>query len=135
MRTNSSFTSECASRPHLLFLSHRIPYPPNKGDKIRSYHLLKQLARDYRVHLGTFVDDKADFKHEETLRDLCESILLIPLSPVNRRIASLKSLLTGDSITVHYYRSRQLQTWVDNITASFAIERALVFSSSMFIRA
>ena len=40
-----------------LLLTHRIPYPPNKGDKIRSYHLLRHLARDWRVHLGCFVDD------------------------------------------------------------------------------
>ena len=41
----------------LLFLAHRIPYPPDKGDKIRSYHILKHLARGYRIHLGAFVDD------------------------------------------------------------------------------
>jgi hypothetical protein len=41
----------------LLFLAHRIPDPPNKGDKIRSYHLLRFLATRYRVYLGTFVLD------------------------------------------------------------------------------
>ena len=48
---------------HLLLLIHRIPYPPNKGDKIRSYHLLKHLARHYRVHLATFVDDPDDWQY------------------------------------------------------------------------
>ncbi|MDS4059854.1 MAG: sugar transferase, partial [Candidatus Contendobacter sp.] len=41
----------------LLFLVHRLPYPPNKGDKVRSFHLLRHLAGHYRVWLGTFVDD------------------------------------------------------------------------------
>ena len=36
----------------ILFLSHRIPYPPDKGDKIRSYHLLKALASGTRCILG-----------------------------------------------------------------------------------
>ena len=45
----------------LLFLSHRLPYPPTKGDKVRSCHFLKHLATRYRVHLGTFVDDAADW--------------------------------------------------------------------------
>ena len=44
----------------ILYLTHRIPYPPNKGDKIRSWHILKHLAQRYRVHLGTFVDDPDD---------------------------------------------------------------------------
>ncbi len=42
----------------ILYLVHRIPFPPNKGDKIRSYHLLKHLSQRYRVHLGTFIDDE-----------------------------------------------------------------------------
>ena len=54
----------------LLFLAHRIPYPPNKGDKIRSWHLLRHLAERYRVHLGCFVDDAQDHRHEPVLRDL-----------------------------------------------------------------
>jgi len=40
----------------LLFLAHRIPFPPNKGDKIRSFHLLRHLSKRYAVHLGAFVD-------------------------------------------------------------------------------
>ena len=30
---------------NLLYLVHRLPYPPNKGDKVRSYHLLKHLVK------------------------------------------------------------------------------------------
>lgn len=37
---------------NLLYLVHRIPYPPNKGDKIRSFHFLKALAAEYDVFLG-----------------------------------------------------------------------------------
>ena len=55
----------------LLFLVHRLPFPPNKGDKVRSFHFLKHLAARYRVFLGTFVDDPADWQHVEALRGLC----------------------------------------------------------------
>ena len=51
----------------ILFLAHRLPFPPNKGDKVRSYHFLKHLAARYRVFLGTFVDDPLDWKHVEAL--------------------------------------------------------------------
>lgn len=44
----------------MLYLVHRMPYPPNKGDKVRSYHLLKHLVSKHRVFLGTFIDDPAD---------------------------------------------------------------------------
>ncbi len=52
----------------LLYLVHRIPFPPNKGDKIRSYHLLRHLARRFAVHLGTFVDMPEDEAHLHQLQ-------------------------------------------------------------------
>ena len=58
----------------LLFLVHRIPYPPNKGDKIRSFHLLKYLAQRYRVHLGTFIDRPEDWRYVDAVRALCGEI-------------------------------------------------------------
>ena len=66
----------------LLFLSHRIPYPPNKGDKLRSYHVLKHLATRYRVHVGTFVDDPADRQYVDAIRALAGGdTLCLSLSP------------------------------------------------------
>ena len=47
----------------LLFLAHRIPFPPNKGDKIRSFHLLRHLSARYQIHLGAFVDDPDDWQY------------------------------------------------------------------------
>ncbi len=56
-------------KPELLFLAHRIPYPPDRGDKIRSWHVLRHLARHARVHLACFADDAADAAHLAALRE------------------------------------------------------------------
>ena len=48
------------TKKKLLFLVHRLPYPPNKGDKIASFNLLRFLAQRYTVFLGTFIDDPND---------------------------------------------------------------------------
>ena len=53
----------------ILFLAHRIPYPPDRGDKIRSWHILKHLATLGRVHLACFADDAADAAHLPALRE------------------------------------------------------------------
>ena len=76
----------------LLFLCHRIPYPPNKGDKIRSFHLLKNLASRYRVFLGAFVDDPLDWEYAAKLNDWCESVQLFALNPKTAKLRSLKGL-------------------------------------------
>ena len=59
---------------NLLYLVHRMPYPPNKGDKVRSYHLLKHLVARHRVFVGTFIDDPDDVQHLEALRAMCADL-------------------------------------------------------------
>lgn len=118
-------------RPSLLFLAHRLPYPPNKGDKIRSFHLLSHLASHYRVFLGAFVDAPEDEQHARALEGVCEGLKVVRLQPQWARLASLRGLLQGDPLTVPYYRQRGLADWVDRIIVDAGIRRALVFSSGM----
>ncbi|MCF6353706.1 MAG: TIGR03087 family PEP-CTERM/XrtA system glycosyltransferase [Candidatus Polarisedimenticolaceae bacterium] len=118
-------------KPALLFLVHRIPFPPNKGDKIRSYHLLKFLLKQYRVFLGAFIDDKADWKHVSQLQDWCEESCFIELNPAQAKIKSLQGLFLKQPLTLPYYASDQLQTWVDQTIQQHNIQRTLVFSSAM----
>ena len=119
------------SKPALLFLAHRIPYPPNKGDKIRSYHLLRQLAGTHRIFLGTFIDDPADHAGVAPLRQWCEQVFVRDLSPRWGRLRSLLGLLSGEALSLPYYRDRVLQDWVDQVLGTQDIERVLVFSGAM----
>ena len=97
---------------NILYLVHRLPYPPNKGDKVRSYHLLKHLARRHRVFLGTFIDDPDDEVHVATVRALCADLQVSRLHPRLARVASLNALLSGDPLTLRYYRSAAMADWV-----------------------
>jgi sugar transferase (PEP-CTERM/EpsH1 system associated) len=115
----------------LLYLVHRIPFPPNKGDKIRSYHLLKHLSTRYRVHLGTFIDDPADWQYVEKVKALCAETCIVPLNPTTSKIRSLAGLVQGAPLSLPYYANRRLQLWVDTILAARLIDHALVFSSPM----
>lgn len=115
----------------ILYLTHRLPYPPNKGDKIRSWHLLKHLAQRYRVHLGTFVDDPDDWQHVDTVKQLCGETYFAFLNPRTARLRSLGALAGKRPLTLDYYRNRSLQQWVGKVMKEQAIERVLVFSSAM----
>jgi len=116
---------------HLLYLTHRIPYPPNKGDKIRSYHLLKHLAQRYHVHLGTFVDDPDDWQHVDKVKQLCAETCFAELKPRLARARSLGALFANRSLSVDYYRHAGLRAWANRIAKQHGIQRVLVFSSPM----
>jgi len=120
-----------ATQKELLFLAHRIPYPPNKGDKIRSFNLLKHLAQNYRVHVGAFVDDPHDWRYRADLQAMCDELCLLDLHPLRRRVASLQGLLTGQPLTLPYYAHPGMQRWVNQLLVRRPIDAVVVFSSPM----
>lgn len=118
-------------KPPLLYLCHRIPYPPNKGDKIRSYHLLKFLREHYQVYLGAFIDDPEDWQHEPLVAEMCADSCFIKLNPGRAKIKSLTGLLTGQALTLPYYNSGPMADWVKDKVTQHHISKVVVYSSSM----
>lgn len=116
---------------HLLFLAHRLPYPPNKGDKIRSFRWLDHLRQRFDVHLGCFVDRPEDMAHIETLRPGLASLAAIPLNPSTARLRALTRLRPGRPLSVAYFTDQRLQAWVDHTLKTHPVARALIFSSAM----
>lgn len=116
---------------NLLFLAHRIPYPPNKGDKIRSYHFLKGLAENYQIHLAAFIDDDDDWAYVDNVKAIVKDVLFINLKPLESKIKSLSGLVTNNALSIPYYSNKQVQSWVDETIAENKIEKVLIFSSVM----
>jgi sugar transferase (PEP-CTERM/EpsH1 system associated) len=116
---------------NLLFLSQRIPFPPDKGDKIRSWHILKHLRRTHRIFLGCFIDDPDDYRHLAALREVCTELACFPISPQSRRLRSIFRARPGQPLTLDYFRDDRLTSWVADTVAEHAIRRVFAFSSSM----
>jgi sugar transferase (PEP-CTERM/EpsH1 system associated) len=116
---------------NLLYLVHRLPYPPNKGDKVRSFNLLRHLSARHRVFLGTFIDDPQDEAYVDKVRNYCADLHIVRLSPRAARLRSLRGLLAGEALTLPYYRNAGLQAWVSRTLDEQAIDATVIFSSAM----
>src|SRR5262245_27657536 len=115
----------------VLFLCHRIPYPPNKGDKIRSWHVLRHLAAVHTVHLGCFIDSPEDWPHRDVLWKMCGECHFQPIEPSALRLRNVAGLALGKSITESHFERKALRHWVKSIVARHEIEGIYVFSSAM----
>jgi sugar transferase (PEP-CTERM/EpsH1 system associated) len=115
----------------LLFLSHRIPYPPDKGEKIRAWHILKYLAARHEVHLGCLVDDPEDWAHLPVLRRCCADVACFAIRPWKARVRATLSLRPGRSLSEGYFHHAGLARWVAGTLRAAAIDRAFVFCSAM----
>lgn len=120
----------------LLYLVHRLPYPPNKGDKISSFNMLKYYSEHWRVHLGTFIDDPDDWQHTDTVKAYCEDSIFINLPRHKMLTGSVRGLLTGRPLSLSYYDSPRLQEWVRESVAREKPDAVLIFSGVMgqFVR-
>ena len=115
----------------LLFLCHRIPFPPNKGDKIRSFNILKKLAEQYDIHLGCFIDDSFDKQYVDGLRKYCATIFHLDQNKMIAKLKGLTSLLTGKPITLPYYFDKRMQQWTKRTLLKNDISKIFIYSSSM----
>ena len=116
---------------NILYLVHRMPYPPNKGDKVRSYHLLRHLLKSHRVFLGTFMDDPEDEQYLPVLRAMCPDLHVERLQPRVAKLRSLGALAKGDALTLAYYHRSSLENWVQDVAAQNDLQATVVFSSAM----
>jgi sugar transferase (PEP-CTERM/EpsH1 system associated) len=115
----------------ILFLCHRIPYPPDKGDKIRSWHFLKHLAENHEVYLGCFIDDAYDDQYRDTLKEICADAFFVSLHRRPAKLRALRSFLRGESVTLGYYDVSEMARWVRTTITEKPPQLIFVYSSSM----
>lgn len=118
-------------RPDLAFISHCLPYPLTKGEKIRCYHLITHLAKSYRVHLGCLINDPADWTHITYLRTICAEVAAFGIDRRIQKLKALARLRPGRPLMLDYYFHPGLRRWVDRTVAQGSIEIIFIFSAAM----
>jgi sugar transferase (PEP-CTERM/EpsH1 system associated) len=114
----------------ILFLCHRVPFPPDRGDKIRSHHLLKGLAKLAPVHVGTFAETAQDRAQDAALGELAASHLLVDRD-MSLPKAGLRALASGRPVSLPAFADPRLSRWVAQTLARRDIDTVVIFSGQM----
>ncbi|MFH5925465.1 TIGR03087 family PEP-CTERM/XrtA system glycosyltransferase [Roseomonas xinghualingensis] len=118
-------------RRRLLFLCHRIPYPPDKGEKIRAWHILNHLAERWEVDLGFLADDPADLAHLPALQARCAVVECRPVSRRSQILRALVHLRPGQPLGLGWFHEPHLRAWVERGLEANRYDAAFVYSSTM----
>ncbi len=118
-------------KPRVLYLAHRVPYPPDKGDRIRNYHVLRELAKVARVTLVALADEPVVAATEAVLRGLCEAVEIVPASGTGRWLRAGRSLLTGGSLSEGLFAEPKLDAAIRRLSAAQTWDASLVSASSL----
>jgi len=114
----------------ILFLAHRIPFPPDRGDRIRSFHMLRHIAARRPVHLLGFVDNEEDRRRAKELLPMLAS-LHIEIRSKSRLRAGLEALVLGEPVSIAAFGSRRIMRMVDNLLAERPIDTIFAYSGQM----
>jgi sugar transferase (PEP-CTERM/EpsH1 system associated) len=113
----------------ILFLSQRVPFPPDRGDKITTSKLIERMRRKHTVRCVAFAHGAADVEGARELERLGVPIRTVPYHDTRAKFAALPLLLTQQPLTLGVYGSRALQRIVDVEIAG--ADLAYAYSSSM----
>lgn len=102
----------------LLFLTSRLPYPPDRGDRLRAYHFLRQLAQEHEVSLVSFIAGEQERPFLASLSPLCQQIRVVQMSSLRSALTVGLNLWRGQPLQALYYRSAAMQQTVDEVLAA-----------------
>ena len=103
-----AYENRALSLPNVLYLVHRVPFPPDKGDRIRAYHVLAHLAKRATVWLACLADEPVSDENVASLRGLTQRLAIVPTQPWRRWPRALLSFLRGRTISEGAFASGSL---------------------------
>jgi sugar transferase (PEP-CTERM/EpsH1 system associated) len=99
---------------HILFLSSRLPYPPDRGDRLRLYNIIKKLSCSHHdLYLISFIEGKSDNNQLPNLRRYFKQITVELLPPYKSYLNAARSIFSRMPLQIAYYQSKNMQKLVD----------------------
>jgi len=120
-----------ARRKDILFLTHRLPYPPDKGDKIRTFHQLDHLALSHNVYCACFVDSRADLAAAPQMRRWCADVAAVPWQRDMGIARAGAALLRGRALSIGAYDDARMHRIVKSWSRSVSFDAVVAFSACM----
>jgi polysaccharide biosynthesis protein PslH len=115
----------------VLFLTHRLPYAPNRGDRIRAHYILRALRAHARVALVSLVHDGEEARHVDLIRDLVDEVHLAPVRRIRNGVAAAGALLTTKPLTHALLDSAAISGVLQTIMAARRPDVVLAYGSGM----
>ena len=126
-----SDTAPACDRPNILYVTHRVPYPPDKGDRIRNHHLLRFLAPRANVYLACLADEVPGDDAIGALRRLTARLGIVSVGSWAQQLRMLGSVFCGRSASEGAFASSELRTLLASWAQSIRFDVVMTSASSL----
>ncbi|OWY71747.1 hypothetical protein B7486_08755 [cyanobacterium TDX16] len=118
-------------RRKILFLTHRVPFPPDKGDKIRTFHQLDHLAVDHDVYCACFIDHPDDRVHAIALQRWCKGVFTVEWRPHRGMLRAVRAFAGDRALSEAAYDDPRMHQQIDAWSSSIEFDAVVAFSACM----
>jgi sugar transferase (PEP-CTERM/EpsH1 system associated) len=115
----------------VLFLTHRLPYAPNRGDRIRAYHLLRLLASRHEVHLVSLLHDAEEHGHLGDLAGVAASVTGAVVPRLRNRVQAVVALAGSRPLTHVLLSSPEFRPAIDKVVANAPPDVVLAYCTGV----
>ena len=110
----------------ILCLTSRLPYPPNRGDRLRAFHFIEHLSQEHDLSLASFIADEAEREQLEALRSYCREVRVLPMSPRRSALSTAGNIWRREPLQALYYRHGAMRRMVDEMIATTGFQAAYI---------
>ena len=108
-------SSSSPHKPKILIIVSRFPYPLEKGDKLRAFHQIKELAKEFDVTLFSLSDKPVKDEHREIVKKICSELYIHELKPLARYFNMMKALFSSLPIQTGYFFSKKAKSKIKSL--------------------
>ncbi|MHC4952305.1 MAG: TIGR03087 family PEP-CTERM/XrtA system glycosyltransferase [Planctomycetota bacterium] len=115
----------------IVMLTHRLPYAPNRGDRIRAYHLLREMARNHEVHIVSLAHDEAEENEAHRLDGIAASVSTARVSGFRNRVRGVFALPGSQPLTHLLLHAPEFASTVAEVADRVRPDLSFVFCSGV----
>lgn len=115
----------------ILYIAQRLPYPPNRGDRIPTFNHIRYLSRLHTVHVASLLESDQEMESVAKLGDWAKTVTVKVQGRFQRWAGMIHALLTGKPLSLGNFYNPGFGNSVQEVIREKGIEAVVVFSSSM----
>lgn len=131
----SSLAGDTARRPgrrmRIFFVCQRVPFPPDRGDKITTFNEIVHLSRAHDVHVYCLADGTADLANVAKASEHAVSVEAAAVSSWGTKWRALLAFFLGGPLSVASYRASQLHRKIKQAHARQPPDLIIVYSGNV----
>jgi len=117
---------------HILFICQRVPFPPNRGDRITTWNFIRHLSKNHQIHLFCLSQDKSEAHKKSELEKLCTTVHIQYKSRIKSYLDMLLALFSTKPLSNAHFDSIPMSQAIKKCCSKYPISVGYVYSSNVF---